>query len=91
MFGLGKYVDKAMELKIQYAPLNKYQMDLVENRDKYEEKLRAVEQAFEAEDAVDDDEEPSDQEQDSGQSTVIRNHGNFGQSRKWWQRNRRKW
>ena len=28
MFGLGKYVDKAMELKLQYAPLNKYQMDL---------------------------------------------------------------
>ncbi len=61
MFGLGKYVDKAMELKIQYAPLNKYQMDLVENRDKYEEKLRAVEQAFEAEDSVDNDEESSAQ------------------------------
>ena len=62
MFGLGKYVDKAMELKIQYAPLNKYQMDLVENRDKYEEKLRAVEQAFEAEESVDnDDDEPSEQ------------------------------
>lgn len=61
MFGLGKYVDKAMELKIQYAPLNKYQMDLVENRDKYEEKLRAVEQAFEEEDAMDDD-EPSEQD-----------------------------
>jgi len=45
MFGLGKYVDKAMELKIQYAPLTKYQMDLVENRDKYEAKLRAVEQS----------------------------------------------
>ena len=62
MFGLGKYVDKAMELKIQYAPLNKYQMDLVENRDKYEEKLRAVEQAFEAEDSVDNDEELPDQD-----------------------------
>lgn len=46
LFGLGKYVDKAMDLKVQYAPLNKYQMDLVENRDKYEEKLRAVEQSF---------------------------------------------
>lgn len=46
MFGLGKYVDKAMELKLQYAPLTSYQMDLVENRDKYEEKLRAVEQSF---------------------------------------------
>ena len=62
MFGLGKYVDKAMELKIQYAPLNKYQMDLVENRDKYQEKLRAVGQAFEAEDSVDNDEELSDQD-----------------------------
>ena len=46
MFGLGKYVDKAMELKLQYAPLNKYQMDLVENREKYEEKLRAVEEEY---------------------------------------------
>ncbi|MCC8025682.1 MAG: tetratricopeptide repeat protein [Clostridium sp.] len=46
MFGLGKYVDKAMELKIQLAPLTKYQMDLVENRDKYEAKLKAVEQEY---------------------------------------------
>lgn len=46
MFGLGKYVDKAMDLKIRYAPLTKYQMDLVENRDKYEEQLRAVEQEY---------------------------------------------
>lgn len=46
MFGLGKYVEKAMELKIQFAPLTKYQMDLVENRDKYEAKLRAVEKEY---------------------------------------------
>lgn len=46
MFGLGKYVDKAMELKLQYAPLTKYQMDLVENREKYEEKLHAVEEEY---------------------------------------------
>ena len=46
MFGLGKYVDKAMELKLQYAPLTKYQMDLVENREKYEEKLRAMEEEY---------------------------------------------
>lgn len=44
MFGLGKYVDKAMELKLQYAPLTKYQMDLVENRDKYEAKLKEIEE-----------------------------------------------
>ncbi len=48
MFGLGKYVDKAMELKLQHAPLTKYQMDLVENRDKYEAKLKAVEQEYRA-------------------------------------------
>lgn len=55
MFGLGKYVDKAMDLKQEYAPLNQYQMDLVENREKYEEKLRAVEQSFEY-----DDQDPED-------------------------------
>ncbi len=60
MFGLGKYVDKAMELKLQYAPLNKYQMDLVENRDKYEEKLRAVEQSYDSfgEEASEENTEP---------------------------------
>ena len=46
LFGLGKYVDKAMELKQEFAPLTDYQMDLVENRDKYEQKLRRVEQEF---------------------------------------------
>ena len=46
MFSLGKCVDKAMELKLQDAPLTKYQMDLVENREKYEEKLRAVEEEY---------------------------------------------
>lgn len=46
MFGLGKYVDKAMDLKVKYAPLTRYQMDLVENRDKYEARLRAVEQRY---------------------------------------------
>ena len=46
MFGIGKYVDKAMELKQMYAPLNNYQRDLAENKDKYEAKLRAVERAY---------------------------------------------
>lgn len=46
MFGIGKYVDQAMQLKLKYAPLNSYQMDLVENREKYEEKLRAVEEQY---------------------------------------------
>jgi hypothetical protein len=55
MFGLGKYVDKAMELKLQYAPLTKYQMDLVENRDKYEAKLRAVERSYKGGASLEDD------------------------------------
>ena len=55
LFGLGKYVDKAMDLKLQYAPLNKYQMDLVENREKYEAKLRAVEEEYGGNAAEQDD------------------------------------
>lgn len=60
MFGLGKYVDKAMDLKLQYAPLSKYQMDLVENREKYEEKLRAVEQSYQDVDGREEEEEPEE-------------------------------
>lgn len=64
MFGLGKYVDKAMELKIQYAPLTEYQMDLVENREKYEEKLREVEERFTGGEKP-DQEDDFDEEDDS--------------------------
>lgn len=46
MFGLGKYVEKSMDLKVQYQPLNSYQMDMSVNRGKYEAKLRAVEEAY---------------------------------------------
>ena len=46
LFGLGQYVDKAMELKLQYRSLSKEQMELVENRSKYEEKLRKVSEAY---------------------------------------------
>lgn len=66
LFGLGKYVDKAMELKKKYAPLTKYQMDLVENREKYEEKLRAVEEEYSSgrhmdrDDDLDQDFEPEE-------------------------------
>lgn len=55
LFGLGKYVDKAMELKQEFAPLSQYQQDLVENRDKYERRLRAVEQEFNKPGASGDD------------------------------------
>lgn len=61
MFGLGKYVDKAIELKIQHAPLSKYQMDLVDNREKYEEKLRRVELSFD---------EDNDQEEEYTQEPI---------------------
>ncbi|MDD6195888.1 MAG: hypothetical protein PUB12_03210 [[Clostridium] aminophilum] len=46
MFGIGKYVDKAMALKQEFAPLNSYQKDLAENRQKYERKLQEVEEKF---------------------------------------------
>ncbi len=46
MFAFGKYVDKAIKLKVRFAPLSEYQNDLVRNPDKYEAKLKAVEQEF---------------------------------------------
>jgi hypothetical protein len=61
MFGLGKYVDKAMDLKIKYAPLTHYQMDLVENRDKYEARLRAVEQRYRSGDMPSEEAEPEEE------------------------------
>jgi hypothetical protein len=61
MFGLGKYVDKAMDLKIKYAPLTHYQMDLVENRDKYEARLRAVEQRYGSGSMLSEEAEPEEE------------------------------
>ena len=46
MFALGQYVDKAMELKQKYRSLSEQQIDLVENKSKYEEKLRQVSQQY---------------------------------------------
>ena len=77
LFGLGKYVDKAMDLKLEYAPLNKYQMDLVENRDKYEAKLRAVEEEYSRNTrrmaAVPMD-EPEDVQEEMDENVVIQLH-----------------
>ena len=47
LFGIGIYVEKAMDLKQRYAPLTRYQRNLVENRDVYEERLREVEEEYE--------------------------------------------
>lgn len=51
MFGLGKYVDKAIELKTQKegAPLTDYQIGLIENRDKYDDRFKNVPNEMEAE------------------------------------------
>ncbi len=46
MFAFGKYVDKALALKAQFAELSDYQQDLVQNPDKYEAQYKAVEQEF---------------------------------------------
>ncbi|MCI9163963.1 MAG: hypothetical protein HFG59_12060 [Lachnospiraceae bacterium] len=66
MFGLGKYVDKAIELKQKHTALSKYQIDLVENREKYEEKLRKMELSFqeEGEEYLEEPEEPEEGRQE---------------------------
>lgn len=64
MFGIGKYVDKAMNLKTQYQPLTSYQMDLVENRDKYEAKLRAVENGYEVHDEYGEGQEQPEEDEE---------------------------
>ena len=77
LFGLGKYVDKAMELKKKYAPLTKYQMDLVENREKYEEKLRAVEEEYSSGRRIDRDDD-LDQDFEPEEDEAEQTHGRRG-------------
>ncbi|MDR1766346.1 MAG: hypothetical protein LBR77_09800 [Lachnospiraceae bacterium] len=48
MFGAGEYVGKALEIKMRFAPLTQYQLDLLNNREKYEQKLQEVERDFQA-------------------------------------------
>ncbi len=74
LFGLGKYVDKAMDLKLQYAPLNKYQMDLVENREKYEAKLRAVEEEYSGNAPEQDDYEEETPDTDVSREVALQIH-----------------
>ena len=70
MFGLGKYVDKAIELKLKHAPLSKYQMDLVDNREKYVERLRIVERSFEEEEEEEEEYSPAP-ESDSAVNSAL--------------------
>ena len=94
LFGLGKYVDKAMALKQKYAPLTKYQMDLVENREKYEEKLRAVEEEYssgrrhredeEIEADEDFDEPDDDSEAEEARRMLSALHSGRSRQRKSW-------
>ena len=57
MFGIGQYVDKAIELKTQKEgrELTSYQQGLIDNRDMYEEKLREVQERYEGEVQEEDD------------------------------------
>lgn len=67
-FSLGDYVEKAMELKRIYRPLTERQMELLENKAKYEEKLREIEREFAQTGGVrgsEEDEEPSEPSQPS--------------------------
>ena len=51
MFGIGSYVDKAIELKTvrEGRELTPYQQSLVDNREKYEERLREVQAEYDRE------------------------------------------
>lgn len=48
MFGFGRYVDASIKLKTQKLgiPLSSYQQSLVNNKERYEDKLRVVEEEF---------------------------------------------
>lgn len=48
MFGIGDYVEKAMRLKSEKLgiSLNSYQQSLIDHKEQYEDKLRAVEEEF---------------------------------------------
>lgn len=45
-FSLGSDVERAMELKKQYRPLTEQQLELLENKSKYEKKLKRIEEEF---------------------------------------------
>ncbi len=46
-FSVGPYVDKALELKMQYEPLTPSQQEKLINKKKFEERIKAVEREFE--------------------------------------------
>ncbi len=48
MFGFGRYVDASIKLKTEKLgiPLSSYQQSLVNNKERYEDKLRVVEEEF---------------------------------------------
>ncbi|MCD2493462.1 hypothetical protein LQE92_12635 [Lacrimispora sp. NSJ-141] len=46
-FSVGPYVDKALELKMQYEPLTPSQQEKLVNKKKFEERIKAVEREFE--------------------------------------------
>ena len=45
-FGVGMYVEKALELKLKHEPLTQDQQALLDNKSVYEERLKAVEKEF---------------------------------------------
>ncbi len=46
-FSVGPYVDKALNLKMQYEPLTPAQQEKLVNKKKFEERIKAVEREFE--------------------------------------------
>ena len=59
-FSLGKYVDKALELKVKYAPLTDSQREKIENKAKFEEQLHQVQMEYGTYEEPEEGEKPVD-------------------------------
>ena len=58
-FSVGPYVDKALNLKMQYEPLTPSQQEKLVNKKKFEERIKAVEREFEEKYSQEAFEEPT--------------------------------
>ncbi len=62
-FSVGPYVDKALNLKMQYEPLTPSQQEKLVNKKKFEERIKAVEREFEEKYSQETLEAPENQEE----------------------------
>lgn len=72
-FSLGSDVERAMELKKKYRPLTEQQLELLENKSKYEKKLKRIEEEFAQSGGMpdeDDDNGQLDAAEDTDETTL---------------------